>query len=220
MVLNLVLSTENGNRMVKHLIILMTMLIFLIMLICSSTRALSAITGNGIATLQLQHICSPWEYSPHLLQEYFQERYDQILDNFTLSKIWSKKLYLPFFGVWLFNCSFCWWKQLFSNYIEIVKGRILNMKVVDDWRSSSRLNGRSVHLARISIQYQFSHHRSKALRIMWNSMYIIQQKEEQIVSHFSLQDFLGRGGAGGVPGEWLAYIRLPQRIRAHPPKPN
>ena len=113
MVLNLVLSTKKGNRMVKHLIILMTMLIFLIMLICSSTRALSAITGNGIATLQLQHICSPCEYSPHLLQEYFKERNDQILDNFTLSMIWSKKLYLPFFGVWLFNCWICLVKTTF-----------------------------------------------------------------------------------------------------------
>ena len=103
--------------------------------------------------------------------------------------------------------SFFWWKQLFSNNIEIVKGRILNMKVVEDWRSSSRLNGRSVHLARISIQYEFSHHRSKALRIMWNSMYIIQQKEEQIVSHLQiLKDitiftawFSGeRGGRGGT----------------------
>ena len=37
-------------------------------------------------------------------------------------------------------------KNMFlSNYIENLKARILNMRVVDDWRSSSRLNGHLVH---------------------------------------------------------------------------
>ena len=37
-------------------------------------------------------------------------------------------------------------KNMFlSDYIENLKARILNMRVVDDWRSSSRLNGHLVH---------------------------------------------------------------------------